>query len=108
MEIIIEFNNLVTERQAFEIEIYDFLVEDLIPDEFWDPVKVGLSPEQIEKLQVISTESDCFICTSMNSEFCSMECCKKIICKDCTTKWFSESVKCPFCVQDLRNCLKNE
>ena len=115
MEIIIQFNDLVAERQAFEIQIYDFLVDPIIPDDFWEPVKIGLTPEQISKIitepqtMVESpTTVECFICTEYTSDIHQIICCKNTMCMDCINKWFSESVKCPYCMQDLRNCLKNE
>ena len=34
--------------------------------------------------------------------FREMPCCKQKFCINCINTWFTESVKCPFCKQDIR------
>jgi hypothetical protein len=96
----------LADRHQFEIDLYDFLINPmaLIPqgDSFWDPVIVNLSELQIEKIEFIEKDSDCFICTSTFNYFKQVPCCSKLICDDCTDTWFCKSVKCPYCKQDLR------
>lgn len=96
------FQDLIIQRNIFEIHVYDYLVNDImiIPDEFWEPVNVGLKPEELNEL--ILTD-ECIICTEEQNVFRELKCCKNKICDDCAKGWFSRSVKCPFCVQDLRN-----
>ena len=93
-------------RNQFESELYDFLVNPmaLIPQDssFWDPVVVSLNEYQIEQIENIEKEADCFICTNNFSNFKQVPCCSKLICEDCTEIWFCKSVKCPYCKQDLR------
>lgn len=98
-------NELLLERRRFEIEIYDFLVEIQIPDSFWNPVEVGLTQEYLQ-FNVITISDECSICFENFNSFSELYCCKKTMCDNCIQSWFSTSVRCPFCVQDLRNCLK--
>ena len=105
-DILISFELLLRERGIFERSIYDYLVEDTIPDDFWDPVTVSLSPAEISEFEKVSHLDECPICNEDLESFLKLSCCNQEMCELCTTKWFSSSVKCPFCVQDLRNCLK--
>jgi len=98
---------LIIERTNFENEIFDFLINPLVfvpPDDpFWDPVTVNLNDSQINQLKTIEKEAECFICTNISLNFSNLNCCNNDICSDCTFNWFSKSVKCPFCKQDLRD-----
>ena len=102
----IAFNLLLINRNIFETRAYDYLVNPIIPDDFWDPVIVCLSTEQISKFEKLPLSDECAICNEDYHSFLKLNCCKKEMCEKCTSKWFSSSVKCPFCVQDLRICLK--
>ena len=93
---------LILERNSFELMIFDYLVEPTIPDDFWDPVVVCLSKEHIDSLEQLEINDTCFICTMESNLFRKMHCCNKEICNECVYKWFEKSVKCPFCMQDLR------
>jgi hypothetical protein len=102
----IAFRAMIVHRDNFEIRAYDYLVQPLIPDDFWEPVVVSLSPDQISQFEKVSHSDECAICNEDYSLFFNLCCCNKEMCEKCVSKWFSTSVKCPFCVQDLRNCLK--
>jgi len=71
---------------------------------FWDPVIVNLSIQQIDNLEYIynSVPLECIICNDLKKEFRKVGCCNNNICYDCTDKWFSLSVYCPFCKKDQR------
>ena len=47
----IAFHAMVIYRDAFEIQAYDYLVNPLIPEEFWEPVTVSLSPSEISQFE---------------------------------------------------------
>ena len=69
---------LLRERQTFEDEIYDLLVSPLlfISEDFWEPVKVSLSEQQINKMKHINNCVDCFICKIEQTNFKILDCCK--------------------------------
>ena len=120
--------NLINERNQFENYIYDNLILDneineineidenniytlnrivfnlIEPLDFWDPVIVSLSIQQIDNLEYIynSVLLECIICNDLKKEFRKVGCCNNNICYDCTDKWFSLSVYCPFCKKDQR------
>ena len=102
----VAFNAMIIDRNIFETRAYDYLVQSVIPDDFWEPVIVCLSPDQILKFERILISNECDICNEDHSLFLKLGCCTHYMCEKCANKWFSSSVKCPFCVQDLRNCLK--
>jgi hypothetical protein len=96
---------LIRERQQFEDEMYDLLISPMlfIPEDFWEPVKVGLSKENINKMETVNTTKECFICKTDQENFKILSCCKNDnICHSCIDIWFGENVKCPYCKQDLR------
>ena len=97
--------NLILQRNLFEIHVYDYLVNPyvLVPDDFWDPIKVGLKPHEMLHLNEVIVHDNCVICTDNSDLFREVNCCKNKICNSCTERWFSESVRCPFCAQDLRD-----
>lgn len=102
------FQNLLLERQYFENRVYDYLVTSpflFVPEHFWDPVKVSLTDEQINTFVELNQEDECIICTTNHNTFRELKCCKNKLCIECTNKWFHESVKCPFCVKDLRELI---
>ena len=102
----VAFNLLLINRNIFESRAYDYLVNPIIPDDFWEPVIVSLSPNEISEFESVIHTDECAICNEDFESFLKLNCCKKEMCENCTMKWFSSSVKCPFCVQDLRSCLK--
>ncbi len=101
-DLIDSFNALITERQLYELIIYDYYINPLIPDDFWDPVIVSLSTTEIENLPIIEINEECLICCEDKNTVKGLTCCNNKICKDCTLNWFSCSPKCPFCIRDLR------
>jgi hypothetical protein len=93
--------------------INSFIPEDLldhlmnaeytfIPEDFWEPVKVNLNENEINSLKVCNENNDCIICSENKDTFKEMSCCKNKMCKECTQKWFNESVYCPYCKRDIR------
>jgi hypothetical protein len=94
---------LIRERQRFENEMYDLLVnvDQFLPPEFWEPVVVKI-PETFNFEKVVTEPTECFVCFNEFTVFNKLNCCKKKLCEDCTKTWFDKSVKCPFCVQDIR------
>jgi hypothetical protein len=70
-------------------------------DDFWDPVKVGLS--SVEQYTLDSDECECPICMDTKQHSKKLLCCKNNMCVQCVETWFKESVKCPFCFRDLRD-----
>ena len=101
------FEQLILERAEFEYQLYDFLVDPLIfiPDEFWEPVLVNLTKQQIDLLKNKLNEDECNICTIICSSFKLLECCGKEMCIDCSINWFNRSTKCPFCNHDIRTLI---
>jgi len=101
-------------RSLFERMLLDHLVVDIeysyspeILDDFWEPVKVGLKQEHLDEFDMVKiqpgTESfNCFICSNDNDTYKLIPCCNKEMCTLCVNRWFKESVKCPFCKQDIR------
>lgn len=106
-ELLNDFERLIFERNNFEINLYDYLVDPLlfIPDEFWEPVIVSLTASQIEKFVTEYCNDECIICNTTCEFFKPLVCCNNKTCVDCFNNWFNISVKCPFCKQDLRNFL---
>ena len=99
---------LIQEREEFEQALYDFFINDylIIPESFWEPVKVCY--QNVQSLQDIIIEENCVICTDKHTNFKKVHCCNQKICNGCCYEWFSISVKCPYCYQDLREFdLKN-
>jgi hypothetical protein len=98
---------LIHEREIFENDLYNTLVTPLIiPEDFWEPVIVCLTDEQIEEMQNITKEEMCFICNEITKDFKILKCCNKDMCIDCTYNWFNRSVYCPFCKFDQRTLFK--
>jgi hypothetical protein len=84
-----------------------------VPDDFWEPVKVGLKREYLDEFESIEIEPDtnlfnCFICSLDSSSYKILPCCNKEMCSRCVKKWFKESVYCPFCKQDIRDLYQIE
>jgi len=69
---------LIHERLLFEDEMYDVLISPLfIPDDFWEPVIVCLTEEQIESMKDITKNEICFICDETMESFKELPCCIK-------------------------------
>ena len=105
--------------EEFENYIYHYLITDIaditgitpellfeesfIPESFWDPVSVCLTPEQINNFKIIICEEiECLICKDNKTNFKNISCCNNKICLDCINTWFNKSVFCPFCKVDQR------
>lgn len=98
---------VIVERDHIENVLLEYLTESLIPDDFWEPVKVTLSESQINQLNIVEITDDCIICSEINSTFVNLNCCNQKMCTSCSSKWFKESVNCPYCKMDLRTYLNN-
>ena len=109
------YEQVIAERREFEDELFDaltgsangifFFIQSPLPDEnnsFWDPVVVCLSDQQINNLEIIEQESNCFICTTEQKKFKQVNCCNNKLCLNCINIWFKRSVFCPFCKHDQR------
>ena len=110
---------LIQQRNEYEDLLYDlligqnnfennfennFVIEQFIPESFWEPVNVSLTIEQIESLKsvVLETKQECFICNESKHDFKNLGCCNNNMCQECIINWFNISVYCPFCKRDQR------
>ncbi len=93
---------LIRSRREYENFLYDTLINEFIPESFWEPVKVFLDFNKILCFKELNVDSECLICSEQKEEYRVVPCCNNYFCKECTFRWFSESVKCPFCKNDLR------
>jgi hypothetical protein len=93
-----------------EEEVIDILINMyiLIDDDFWEPVRVGLAFSQIKEFETVNERVECPICMDTKEKSRKLRCCGKTMCFTCTRKWFKSSVKCPFCVRDLRETINQE
>jgi len=75
--------------------------------DFWDPVIVNLSIQQINHLEYIynTVPVECIICNENKHDFKKVSCCNNNLCVQCTNKWFNLSVYCPFCKCDQRELI---
>ena len=72
-------------------------IDELIPKEFWEPVKVNFVYESV------IGGWDCLVCSEHRMDRTKLKCCKNHVCKVCVRDWFTkESTKCPFCKKDVR------
>jgi hypothetical protein len=123
-------NDYIQNRNNFENEMYDYLASSTsfngiffiyqnvlnvdpnvlnvdqnvmisVNDDFWDPVVV--SYDNIDQLEEVHQQDQCFICTEDKCLFKKLKCCSQILCVECCQEWFGRSVKCPYCYQDLRD-----
>ena len=114
------YEQLLVERYDYEEHLYNTLIGHSngiyfftsfiteVPEQsssFWDPVVVCLNDSQIEQLETIEEQKECFICKENASLFKKVVCCNNHICTDCTTNWFKKSVFCPFCKHDQREAV---
>jgi hypothetical protein len=105
----LNINQNVNEVNEIE-EIYHLnrIIFNLIePLDFWDPVIVNLSIQQINNLEYIynTVPVECIICNELKNDFKKVGCCNNNICLECTDKWFNLSVYCPFCKCDQRELI---
>ncbi len=103
----LDIQRLVQERNEFENELYDFLLNPSVlfvpvnlPDDFWDPVTLKF--ERVHELEDVIGENECAICLENHINFKKMNCCAQKICNNCCFTWFETSIKCPYCYQDVR------
>lgn len=114
-----QLNELIMERRTFEQQLYDYLINNTVfvyfdeeeenedlPENFWEPVIVNLSINQLDKIETIDCVTcECIICAEIQDTFKRVKCCKKSFCTECAENWFGRSVFCPFCKQDQRNII---
>ena len=84
---------------------YLILFEDLVPEHFWEPVKVKLPDNVLQSMKEVHEKNECIICSEHKEIFKEVPCCKHKMCKDCTLTWFHESVYCPYCKKDIRKTI---
>ncbi len=94
------FDNLVIERNIFEDSLYNYLINPLIPENFWEPVYISFDYQL--KLKLTVSVGECPVCMENQSIFRESMCCKQKLCENCCEKWFKRSVHCPYCYQDSR------
>ena len=101
MNLITSLENLLLERNQFEDEIYDLLVNPLnfIPESFWEPVRISFDTKHLTDNYIYN---ECCICITHKNRFKIMKCCNQLMCVKCADKWFKLSVMCPYCNRDLR------
>jgi hypothetical protein len=96
----------VETRLLLENALIQYLTNYIdIDDDFWDPVKVVLTNEQIDQIPTIIKNEECVICSEQQINFKNLNCCKNDICDSCASNWFNESVNCPYCKKDLREVI---
>ena len=88
--------------ENFFFEILQIGLLYLDDEDFWEPVKVGLPTEIMDTLKTVEDFNECPICTEVSETSKRLPCCKHVMCTGCTNRWFRDSVKCPFCIRDLR------
>jgi len=79
------------------------LINNRIPDSFWDPVVVSLSEHQFSLVTNKLKKQDCVICNETEYNFKILPCCKNDLCTCCASSWFGKSIRCPYCNQDIRD-----
>jgi hypothetical protein len=115
---------LLQERQQFENLLYDYLINEtddlillnvnnfnnfnFIPEDFWEPVTVCLTIDQVSNLETVTKTCECIICKDIKSDFKNLSCCNNDMCEECIINWFTKSVHCPFCKQDQRESSQRE
>ncbi len=82
------------------LEILDFFIHISVYADTEESVRVGLP---INKFSNVESFKECPICMTTRERSKRLPCCKKTMCFECTRKWFASSVKCPFCMRDLRD-----
>ena len=108
------YDILIEQRNNFENELYDILTNNSIdnifvyyeiPPSFWESVKITYD---VKTLEDIIGKDECIICSENHLNFKKLHCCNQKMCNGCCYKWFNESIKCPYCYQDIREFnLKN-
>ena len=79
------------------------LINNRIPDSFWDPVVVSLSDHSFSLITNRLKKQDCIICNETEYNFKILPCCKNDLCTCCASSWFGKSIRCPYCNQDIRD-----
>ena len=78
------------------------LIDNRVPEGFWDPVVVSLSEHSYSLITNKLKKQDCIICNETEYNFKVVPCCKNDLCTCCASSWFGKSIKCPYCNQDIR------
>ena len=84
-------------RNIFEV------MNNRVPEGFWDPVVVCLSEHQFSLITNKLKKQDCTICNETEYNFKVVPCCRNDLCTCCASSWFGKSIKCPYCNQDIRD-----
>ena len=67
-------------------------------------VKIGIDVSKISTEIICNNPETCCICFEdfdKNSKLRKLNC-NHILCNECSIEWFSENVKCPICMEELR------
>jgi hypothetical protein len=88
--------HIFVNRNIFEV------IDNRLPESFWDPVVVCLSEHQFSLVTNKLKKQDCVICNETKYNFKVVPCCKNDLCTCCASAWFGKSIKCPYCNQDIR------
>jgi hypothetical protein len=89
--------HIFVNRNIFEV------IDNRVPESFWDPVVVCLSEHQFSLVTNKLKKQDCVICNETKYNFKVVPCCKNDLCTCCASAWFGKSIKCPYCNQDIRD-----
>lgn len=95
-------------RNRFMLEI---TTRGNIPTDFWAPVEIGLSSDQIEKVSSNCTkiENPRDICPICQETFDNIQGsvrklkCEHLYCESCIIRWLAKHKKCPVCNIDLED-----
>lgn len=92
--------------------LFEITTRGTVPSDFWAPVEVGLSKEQIEKVSTNCTkienpkENICPICQetfeNIQGGYRKLKC-EHLYCEACITTWLTKHKKCPVCNIDLED-----
>jgi len=91
-----QIQHIFVNRNIFEV------MDNRVPEGFWDPVVVCLSEHQFSLITNKLKKQDCTICNETEYNFKVVPCCKNDLCTCCASSWFGKSIKCPYCNQDIR------
>jgi hypothetical protein len=83
-----------------------YIIEQIIPDDdFWEDVKVTVT---LDSFVFVNEDWTCTVCCEDVKTKTTLPCCQQSLCKTCCKNWFEkESVKCPFCREDIREKIGN-
>ena len=92
-----QIQHIFVNRNIFEV------MDNRVPEGFWDPVVVCLSEHQFSLVTNKLKKQDCTICNETEYNFKVVPCCRNDLCTCCASSWFGKSIKCPYCNQDIRD-----